>query len=179
MNYQNNTKGELINLLKKLQKEHDSLKVQHQNEFIELNNATQLLKTSLETQDAVLSTTNVLAAYMDRDFNFIAVNKAYADAGKMSREEFVGKNHFDLYPYKDNEKIFKEVVDSGKAKNFEAKEFEYTDQPERGKSYWDWSLIPIKDKSGNVTTLVFSLLNVTERKKTEIDFENKIGRAHV
>ena len=42
-----------------------------------------------------------MIAYMDRDFNFIRVNRAYAETNGHKPEFFVGKNHFDLYPDKD------------------------------------------------------------------------------
>ena len=35
-------------------------------------------------------------AFMDRDFNFIRVNEAYARADGKTPEYFVGKNHFEL-----------------------------------------------------------------------------------
>ncbi|SEH05798.1 hypothetical protein [Candidatus Venteria ishoeyi] len=43
---------------------------------------------------------------MDKSFNFIRVNRAYAVAGKKQAEDFIGKNHFQLYPNQENEKIF-------------------------------------------------------------------------
>lgn len=63
-----------------------------------------------ELKEVILSTTDFLIAYMDREFNFIEVNQAYADAGRRNREDFIGKNHFDLYPHEENERIFRSVV---------------------------------------------------------------------
>ena len=48
-----------------------------------------------------------------------------------------------------------------------AKPFEYPDHPERGVTYWDWGLVPTKDTDGIVVGLLFTLLNVTERKQAE------------
>ena len=129
--------------------------------------ALEALQTSRDIQDAILSTTDVLLAYLDKEFNFIAVNQAYADAGRRRREDFIGKNHFDLYPDAENEAIFNKVVETGDAQLFSAKPFEHPDQPDRGTTWWKWSLIPMKDESGNVQTLVFSLLDVTERARAE------------
>ncbi|MCP4135985.1 MAG: response regulator [bacterium] len=141
--------------------------------------ANEELKKSQDAQEAILSTTDILLAYMDREFNFISVNKAYADAGNRTQKDFPGKNHFDLYPHAENEAIFGRVVKTGEKKIFIARPFEHPDQPERGTTYWDWSIIPIKDSSGSVQSLVLSLLDVTERKKGEIALhtslrENKI-----
>ncbi len=138
---------------------------------VECKRAEEALRTSKEIQDAILSTTDVLLAYLDREFNFIAVNQAYADAGRRRREDFVGKNHFDLYPHAENEQIFRKAVETGVTQVFSAKPFEYPDQPERGPTWWDWSLIPLKDGSGSVQALVFSLLDVTKRVRAEEDLQ--------
>ena len=37
-------------------------------------------------------------AILDRDYNFVRVNKAYALACRRDIGEFVGRNHFDLFP---------------------------------------------------------------------------------
>src|SRR4030066_173721 len=51
------------------------------------------------------------AVLLDKDFNFIRVNQAYARACQRDVSEFPGRNHFDLYP-SDALTIFKEVVRS-------------------------------------------------------------------
>jgi two-component sensor histidine kinase len=42
------------------------------------------------------------------------------------------------------------------------KPFEFPDMPELGTTYWDWTLAPVKDASGKLEGLVFSLMDVTE-----------------
>lgn len=125
----------------------------------------------LEGMEKLLQTlldhTHMLVAYLDPQFNFVRVNRAYAKADESDPSFFPGKNHFDLYPNAENEGIFKEVVKTGKPYFAYAKPFEYAEHPERGVSYWDWSLIPTKVPSGAVAGLVLTLVNVTERKLTE------------
>ncbi|MFO7967646.1 MAG: PAS domain S-box protein [Archaeoglobaceae archaeon] len=120
-----------------------------------------------ELKEVILSTTDFLIAYMDREFNFIEVNQAYADAGRRDRQDFIGKNHFDLYPHEENERIFRSVVESGEPFYVYAKPFDHPDQPERGTTYWDWSLKPVKDSYGKIRGLVLSLHDVTEREKAK------------
>jgi len=60
--------------------------------------------------DNVFNTTDTCIAYLDQQFNFIWVNRAYAWADDRDPESFLGLNHFDLYPNKENEEIFKRVV---------------------------------------------------------------------
>jgi len=114
---------------------------------------------------------NINLVYLDRDFNFVRVNDAYAKTCGYKPEEMIGKNHFDLYPHKENEAIFKKVRDTGTPALFKDKPFVFPDQPERGVTYWDWSLQPIKDEKGNVEGLVFSLVETTERKRIQRKIE--------
>jgi PAS domain S-box-containing protein len=105
--------------------------------------------------------------YLDRDFNFVRVNEAYARTCGYTPEAMIGKNHFALYPNAENEAIFARVRDTGEPAEFHDKAFVFPDQPERGVTYWDWTLIPVKDAAGNVTGLVFSLIETTARKRAE------------
>lgn len=117
---------------------------------------------------AILDATDVMLVYLDLDFNFVIVNHAYAETCRMRPEEMVGKNHFTLYPNAENEAIFRQVRDTGNTVFFKDKPFEFPDQPERGVTYWDWSLAPVKDHAGLVQGLVFSLRETTEFKKIEL-----------
>ncbi len=66
----------------------------------ELDNKNKIL-------ESIFDTTNAMIAYLDSNFNFVRVNRQYAAAGGHPPDFYIGKNHFDLYPYPDNEKIFK------------------------------------------------------------------------
>ncbi len=108
-----------------------------------------------------------MIAYMDRDFNFIRVNQAYAEADERTPEFFIGKNHFGLYPSEENEAIFRHVVEDSEPYFAYEKPFEYAGHPERGVTYWDWSLQPVKEADGTVSGLILILLDVTDRKRAE------------
>ena len=129
--------------------------------------AEQELRDSEELLETVFSSVDLLIAYMDKNFNFLRVNRAYADAEQREPEYFIGKNHFILYPNAENEAIFKQVVQSGEPFVVFEKPFVYAEHPERGITYWDWSLQPVKDISGETQGLVLSLADVTRRKKAE------------
>lgn len=105
--------------------------------------------------------------YLDRDFNFVRVNETYATNCGYRPEEMIGKNHFALYPHAENEAIFARVRDTGVPFEVHDKPFEFPDYPERGVTYWDWTLSPIKDQTGKVTGLILSLFETTARKKAE------------
>ncbi|RJR29794.1 MAG: PAS domain S-box protein [Desulfobacteraceae bacterium] len=125
------------------------------------------LKKANQIMAGILEHTHMMAVLFDSGFNFVWVNRAYSLACKHDPSFFPGKNHFDLYPHKENQSIFQRVVDTGVPYFITAKPFTYPDQPERGTTYWDWSLIPIKDGVGKVTNLVFTLVEVTDRVKAE------------
>jgi PAS domain S-box-containing protein len=132
--------------------------------------AEQIREKALENAEIltrIFSTTHFSLVYLDKEFNFIQVNKAYADACGYPPEYFPGKNHFELYPHEENESIFRQVVETAEAFTVYAKPFDFPDDPDRDTMYWDWSLYPIKDTNGQVEGLVFILLDVTDRHKAE------------
>jgi PAS domain S-box-containing protein len=106
---------------------------------------------------------HVLIAYMDTDFRFVRVNRAYAHADAHEPGDFVGKKHFDLYPNEENERIFREVLRTGRPFVAVEKPFVYPGRPERGVTYWDWSLRPVHDADGRISGLLLALVDVTER----------------
>lgn len=134
----------------------------------ELRRNYEALRQSSELFENMFSNIYVMIAYLDINFNFIFVNKAYAQANGHEPEYFIGKNHFDLFPDTENEKIFKRVAETGEPYFAYEKPFEYSEHPERGIAYLDFSLVPIKDDSG-VNGLILSLIDVTERKEAETE----------
>lgn len=125
------------------------------------------LRHSMELLERVFAAVNVLIAYMDRDFRFIRVNRAYAEVDGRDPGFFVGKNHFELYPSAENRAIFRRVVETGEPYVASAKPFVYTDHPERGVTYWNWVLQPVMGEGGRVIELLFTLVDVTERVRAE------------
>lgn len=134
-----------------------------------------LLKTNPEVLNQekrilaeIMKATDFMLVYLDTDFRFMAVNPAYAETCRMTPEEMIGKSHFELYPNAENEVIFRRVRETGEAVFFKDKPFEFPDQPERGVTYWDWSLTPAKNAAGVVEGLVFSLRETTRYKRMEL-----------
>ncbi|HLZ36938.1 MAG TPA: PAS domain-containing protein [Mycobacteriales bacterium] len=121
------------------------------------------LRHDKELLERLFSTMQVLIAYLDRDFTFIRVNAAYAETEGRDPDFFVGKNHFDLYPDEENKEIFRRVVATGEPHTAYEKPFEYAGHPERGVTYWDWNLRPVRDARGDVEGLVMTLVDRTER----------------
>ena len=129
--------------------------------------AEKALQKNYQLLDRIFATTHFCIVYLDRDFNFVRVNQAYADACGYPAEFFVGKNRFDLYPHEENEAIFRQVVATGRPFTIYANPFQFPDHPEWGVTYWDWTLHPLRNADGAVDGLLFALLDVTERKRAE------------
>jgi PAS domain S-box-containing protein len=128
-----------------------------------IEDLVQDLERERETLQTIMENTYTQLAYLDPDFNFVRVNTAYATSAALGKEDMIGRNHFDLFPDQENQTIFEWVRDTGQPVQFYAQPFEFTNQPDRGTTYWDWTLVPVKDEQGQVKNLVLSLLDVTER----------------
>lgn len=116
----------------------------------------------------ILNNTPAMVVHLDTKFNFLFVNKAYADSTNFPIDFFLGKNHFELYPNPDTQAIFQEVVDTGKPFFTYARPFEYPNQPEKGTTYWNWSLVPVKKGEEKlVSSLIFTLEDITEKIRAE------------
>lgn len=122
---------------------------------------TEALKEQRDLLTATASNTRAHLVYLDRDFNFIWVNPAYAEACARTQEEFVGHNHFEFYPHEENQAIFERVRDTGIPFETREKPFVFPDHPEWGVTYWDWTLTPVIGIDGTTRSLVFSLMDVT------------------
>jgi PAS domain S-box-containing protein len=148
-------------------KERDSLLEQVTQEQKRIEGLVEALTQEADTLETIMENTGAQIAYLDSDFNFVKVNSAYARSSGHPVEELIGRNHFELFPDEENKAIFEQVRDTGKPVEFHDKPFEYAYQPWRGITYWDWTLVPITNASGQTQGLVLSLVDTTERKKME------------
>ncbi|MBF0140628.1 MAG: PAS domain S-box protein [Magnetococcales bacterium] len=135
-------------------------------EAVEL--AMQELKKSNDLLEKLFNTTYLSVVFLDRDFDFIRVNRSYALACALDEAFFQGKNYFALYPHEKTEAIFRQVIETGEPFSVTAKPFGFPDHPEWGVTYWDWTLYPVKNDQGMVEWLIFALLDVTENKRGEM-----------
>lgn len=146
---------------------HLSMEIERKNSGKELANVRKQLKEQNDILESIFSNTHFLLAYMDKNFNFIRVNQAYANSDGKSVDYFEGKNHFDLYPHEENEAIFKRVVETGKPFNVMGKPFDYPNRSKDETTYWNWTLVPTKNHLGEVDRLLLGLIEVTDVKLAE------------
>ncbi len=146
-------------------------------DITEQKHAELSLRKTNELLEKLFSSIHVHIAYLDRHYTFIRVNAAYAAADNQEPAYFVGKNHFDLYPNPENEALFRQVVATGQPYTEYARAFQFPDHPERGISYWDWTLYPVKDVQGEVESLILSMVNVTGQVEAEEAYHMLVDHA--
>jgi PAS domain S-box-containing protein len=132
----------------------------------ELQKSTQMLEAFFEHTISPL-------VFMDRHFNLVRVNEAYARADGKRPEYLVGKNYFALYPSPESQAVFEQVVRTRQPYRAYAKPFTFPDAPERGVTYWNWWLTPLLNDLGEVQLLVLNLEDVTERQKAFFELQER------
>lgn len=165
-----------------LRQARDELELRIQERTAQLSHTVNTLEEEVRqrilAEEVVLERSKMLDAFfehtitplviLDREFNFIRVNEAYARSCQKKVEDFPCHNHFEFYPHAENQVIFEGVVRTKTPYVAVAKPFVYPDHPEWGITYWDWILTPLLDDKGEVEYLVFALEDVTQHKRVEI-----------
>jgi len=106
-------------------------------------------KKITKEMEMILDNIPGLIFYKDDKNNLIRVNKYFADAHKVPKEELKQKNYFDLYPKEQAQSYWDddmEVINSGKAKI----NIEEPWKTESGKAWVSTSKIPYIDKNNEV-----------------------------
>jgi two-component system CheB/CheR fusion protein len=117
-------------------------------------------------------------AHLDADFGFLQVNPQYEKATGHSAQGLVGRSFFEVFP---SEKLcadFSWVRETGRLGFYLEYPFEFHDQPERGITYWDWVLVPVKGDDGRLVSYVLSVTEVTDKvRQRERLVEDERARA--
>lgn len=113
--------------------------------------------------EMILSAIDLLIVYMDRDFNILRVNRAFAEAAGRDERFFSGQNYFRLYPDGENASVFRHVVTTGETYRAQGKSSRYLNRRQDGATHWDLALIPVKTRRGRVAYLILTLADMTER----------------
>jgi PAS domain S-box-containing protein len=164
---------------KQIEEERERFQTQTKEDRQRIEELASVLEQEHNALQNIMESTHFHLAYLDPQFNFVRVNSAYAQGSGHSKEELLGCNHFELFPNPENQAIFERVRDTGQPVEFRAKPFEYADQPERGITYWDWTLVPVKGRNAQVQGLVLSLMDVTERERSRIALRQYADRLQV
>jgi PAS domain S-box-containing protein len=135
-------------------------------DFTERKRAEQSIREQARLLDLIFQYSVDSIVLLDKDYNFIRVSHAYANACQRSVAEFLGRNHFALYP----SSLQDEVEEYRKTKTIysrSSRPFIFPDHPEWGTTYWDLGLVPILDPAGEIEFFLFTLKDVTQRVRAE------------
>ncbi len=102
-------------------------------------------------------------AYLDLDFNIVIANNAFTRIFGRPKEDLQGQNYLALFPGVETENIFQRVSATGQAEGLHDCPMILASQSERGVTYWDWTLAPVKSKSDQIEGFILFLAETTQR----------------
>ncbi len=144
-----------------------------EQELLESENKYKHLSNELT---AILDHIPGIICYKDANNKFLRVNKYFADAHKMAKENMKGVSLFDLYPEDQAQDYWDddlEVINSGKSKL----NYEEPWESEEGTKWVSTSKIPFIDNDGVVKGIIVIATDITEKKLVEEEL--KEHRAHL
>jgi PAS domain S-box-containing protein len=152
------------------------IKVEVQKQTRELTKSNQILLAEIKKRIAaqnkleesygllekIFSTTAFLIAFLDNDGRIIRVNHAFAREDGKSPKDYIGKKLFEMFPSPEHMKYVEQTLESGEPLSFYEKEYKFSNHPERGATYWDCNLFPVKDTLGRVEGVIMFLVDRTK-----------------
>ncbi len=104
--------------------------------------------------NAFFSSDSLLFARLDKGFNYVRVNGAFADRMKQHRHYFEGKSHFALFP----DKGLRIRVDHAAQTGMPVRLADATLPGGAGAATWAWEILPVKDNAENVREFLLIIL---------------------
>ncbi|HSJ54459.1 MAG TPA: PAS domain S-box protein, partial [Anaerolineae bacterium] len=147
---------------KKVEEERERLLVQVEEQRDTVETLIGLMAEDWEIQQTIMENTATCLAYIDREFRVQRINLAYARQWGHTEQEVLGENPFQLLPGEENRALLERVRDTGRPAFGKARQLQLPGESGHKVSYWDWSLVPVRDTTGAVKGMVLSLSDVTE-----------------
>ncbi|MCI0465766.1 MAG: PAS domain-containing protein [Beijerinckiaceae bacterium] len=109
---------------------------------------------------------------MDRDFNIVALNEAFLDSTKMSREAMVGINIFRAFPAAQEsrgmlQQSLERARDQGVVDVLPLVSYTCADNGKGEEHLWSCAHIPVRGKDGKVTCLVKNAQKISESQSSK------------
>ncbi len=118
-----------------------------------------------EELQTIIDSSPIMIFYKDRENRFIRVNKALAEAVRLSKQEMEGKTGLEVYPNQvpDYWEDDKEVIASGIPKRGVIRQFEMAG----GMRWMQTDKIPYRDHEGRIIGVIGFGIDITERRQME------------
>jgi len=139
-----------------------------------------LLQKTQETQqqlaeiEEIYKTVPIGLCLLDKDLRYRRINQRLAEINGLSIEDHIGKTPLDVTPgLAGLEKTMRSVMEEGKPLfNLEVS---VTDSDKKGRMrFWNQSLLPYRDKYGNIIGLSVTAEEITEQKQIEKEKKNYV-----
>jgi PAS domain S-box-containing protein len=139
---------------------HESLRAVErlESEIAEIHERSKMLRAFFEL-------TNTPLAFMDKSFQFILVNEAFARMMGTDPDHFAGRNFFECFPSFQDKASFEQVAKTGRPYHAYDRPYDFPCTSRRGTTYWDIWLVPILGSDREIESLVLDLKDVTERQR--------------
>ncbi len=123
------------------------------------------METDWKILTKIFASLRGLIAYMDTDFNYVKVNRAFALAHGHFEADFCARNHFEMFPKDNRKSVFENVLKTGlpHIAYEEPFTFGFKDAKER---YWDWTAQPVYGDGEAALGLILTMDDVSERRHT-------------
>lgn len=105
---------------------------------------------------------SVSAAMFDREMNYLAWSQSYARENRLEESDFVGNNHYDLFP--DLPKKWKAAHQRCLAGASESSEEDLYIKEDGRHVWYEWEMSPWYETDNDIGGLVLQRKNITERK---------------
>ena len=115
----------------------------------------------------IVSSTQDGIGYLDREYRYVIVNDSYERFSGVSRKQFIGRTVAEYLGEEVFRQRLKPLLDrclQGETINYQS-EFDY---PVLGTRYVDVSYFPFRNDSGDITGIVVTTRDITERRQSDI-----------
>ncbi|OQX94908.1 hypothetical protein B6I21_08205 [candidate division KSB1 bacterium 4572_119] len=146
--------------------------IKEQNERLEKKHEQEIRRK----YDFIVNTSRSFMILIDENFRYEAVNEAFCAAHDLTRKEIIGKSVRDVWgkeTYRKNMEKNLQTCLSGFEINFE----EWLETKNRGSRCFKISYFPYSAKENKITHIVEVSVDITEKKRTEIELRNERDRA--
>jgi len=110
----------------------------------------------------IFDNTHIQMVCLDNQFKVVRVNRAYADYNRKDAAFFCGKIYLDFCADRETRAVFQRALEAGASFTAFEKPMASPHDPATI-TYWDYSLLPLHDKTGERDGFLLCLLDVTGR----------------